>query len=95
MQQLAAQIVQQVVAQIPWGVECRPHGQDRRQPRPSMVLREIHGELEELNAEASMLATTIKMSSRRWGYEAMNADWEILSLSGPIERGNRQLLVVV
>ena len=42
------------------GAECRPHGQDRRQPRPSMVLNEIHGELEELNTEAATLAATIK-----------------------------------
>ena len=49
------------------GAECRPHGQDRRQPRPSMVLREIHGELEELNAEAAMLATTIKTNFEALG----------------------------
>ena len=42
------------------GAECRPYGQDRRQSRPSMVLHEIHGELEELNTEAATLAAAIK-----------------------------------
>ena len=32
-----------------------------------MVLREIHGELEELNAEAAMLATTIKTNFEALG----------------------------